>query len=196
LDLGGGRGGIVERLFPRARWVGVDPDLASLHEHRVAALARCQAVAEGLPFPMEHFDLVVSSWVCEHLARPGRVFAEVARVLRPGGIFVLLAPNARHPIPRASRALAHLKRLQDRVVRWAYGRDAVDAFPVYYRANTPQALDRWARDAGMRRERLVLVGDPSYFAWNEATFRAAVVLERWLPASWKVHLVAEYARVA
>ena len=94
LDLGCGRGGIVERLHTIGRWTGIDPDCVSLREHRVPALTREQAGAMYLPFSDAAFDLVVCSWVLEHLVQPALTFAEVARILRPGGHFIFLTPNA------------------------------------------------------------------------------------------------------
>lgn len=194
LDLGCGRGGIVERLGTTGRWVGVDPDRASLREHRAPALPRLQGVADGLPFAGATFDIVACSWVLEHLADPRQAFAEVARVLRPGGTFLLLTPNARHPIPRLSRWLARLSALQARIVPRLYGRAAADAFPVHYRANTPTQIDRLAGETGLRLARMELVEDPAYFAWNRPTFALAQCLEALLPALWKVHIIAEYTR--
>ena len=53
---------------------GVDPDWQSLSRHRLAGqrppFARAVAVGQELPFANESFDLIVSSWVLEHLARP------------------------------------------------------------------------------------------------------------------------------
>jgi SAM-dependent methyltransferase len=42
--------------------------------------------AQSLPFEDASFDAVVSSSVFEHLSDPARAAAEVARVLRPGGV--------------------------------------------------------------------------------------------------------------
>lgn len=42
----------------------------------------------GLPFGNGQFDAVVCNLSVEYLVRPLEVFAEVARVLRPGGLFV------------------------------------------------------------------------------------------------------------
>jgi SAM-dependent methyltransferase len=194
LDLGCGRGGITERLHGAGRWVGVDPDRASVKEHRVRTLTRAQARSERLPFAEGVFDLVVSSWVLEHLPDPCLTFAEIARILRPGGRFLFLTPNARHPIPRASRWFARMVGAQRQVVSSIYGRAEEDTFPVHYGANTPEQIDRIATQAGLRLVQMELVEDPSYLAWNAPTFGLAVCLEMLLPAMWKVHLIGEYAR--
>lgn len=46
------------------------------------------APAEAIPFPEASFDLVLSDYGATTFADPFRVTPEVARVLRPGGIFV------------------------------------------------------------------------------------------------------------
>jgi ubiquinone/menaquinone biosynthesis C-methylase UbiE len=196
LDLGCGRGGIVERLATQGHWVGIDPDLRSLRTHRVPTLPRGQALAHRLPFADRTFDLVVSSWVFEHLPDPKAVFDEVARVLRPGGRLVFLTPNGSHPIPRLSRCAADLTRLQARWVRRTYNRAPQDTFPVAYRANTFRQIDTLAVRAGLRLREIVFVDDPSYLAWNRATFGLAIGLTALLPASWKVHLVGIYERAS
>ncbi|XXX74428.1 class I SAM-dependent methyltransferase [Sorangium sp. So ce134] len=47
---------------------------------------------ERLPFPDASFDTVLSVQVLEHTPRPGALVAEMARVLRPGGLLILSAP--------------------------------------------------------------------------------------------------------
>ena len=47
------------------------------------------ADAEALPFPPGSFDLVTCRIAPHHFPHPERFVAEVARVLRPGGLFVL-----------------------------------------------------------------------------------------------------------
>ncbi len=194
LDLGCGRGGIVERLHHRGNWIGTDPDFRSLTEHRWLALPRVLSRATHLPFADAGFNVVASSWVLEHLPDPHATFADVARVLRPGGWFFFLTPNARHPIPRLSRLLMRLQRFQRQIVPWVYGRPAADTFPVYYRANTPEQLTHLALSAGLHPTRIELVDDPSYFAWNGLSFRGATFLERCLPPLWKVHLIGAFQK--
>jgi SAM-dependent methyltransferase len=99
LGLGCGRGGVMERLHLQAGFVaGLDPDLASLREHRAPTLVLACGWARVLPYPTGSFDLACCSWVLEHLPDPARAFAEVSRVLVPGGRFIFLTPNARHPL--------------------------------------------------------------------------------------------------
>lgn len=195
LDLGCGRGGIVERLGDEGTWVGTDPDLSSLQDHRRPYVMRACGPSEALPFPSASFDLVVSSWVFEHLSRPGTTFAEIARVLRPGGRVIFLTPNARHPLPRLSIGLAQMEALQQRLVPVIYRREAADAFPVAYRANTAQEIIQLAVDAGLRLVRIDWIADPSYLAWETLTFWLAVGISQLLPARWKVHLVGELIKV-
>jgi len=147
-----------------------------------------------LPFANASFDCVVASWVLEHLAAPQAVFAEVARVLRPGGRFVFLTPNVRHPLPRLARRLARATALQARLVARVYGRTAADTFPVYYRANSPEALTQIAAQVGLALVQLELVEDPAYFVWHNAVLPFAMWLEFVLPPLWKVHLIGDYCR--
>ena len=47
-----------------------------------------------MPFADATFDVVVMSEVIEHLLRPERAVWEIARVLKPGGVFVMTTNNA------------------------------------------------------------------------------------------------------
>lgn len=193
LDVGCGRGGIVELLGDQARLcAGADLDLASLREHRAPHTCRMAAPMEALPFAGESFDLVTCSWVLEHLADPRRAFAQVARVLAPGGHWVFLTPNTRSLVTFANR-LIH-PRLQAWLVRRLYARDEADTFPVQYRANTPTRIERLAREAGLRCVETRLVGDPTYLAFNDALFALSSLLERITPPGFRVHIVGDWAK--
>ncbi|MFO7740853.1 MAG: class I SAM-dependent methyltransferase [Anaerolineae bacterium] len=193
LDLGCGRGGVMERLHTRAGVaVGLDPDGGSLSQHRAPGLALSCGVAEALPYGDGTFDLVCSSWVLEHLEDPDVAFGEASRVLTPGGRFVFLTPNLLHPLLMLNRAL---RWTQGRLVDWLYGRAEPDIFPALYRANTASAIDRLARRAGLERVSVQFIGDPTYLAFNEPLFRFGCVLERVIPRRMRVHLVGEYTGV-
>ena len=190
LDLGSGRGGVMERLHERAGWVaGLDPDLQSLREHRAPAMALGCGLAEALPYPDERFDLVCASWVLEHLPDPAMAFAQVARVLAPNGRFIFVTPNSRHPLVALNRALWWT---QGALVDPLYGRPEADTFPALYLANRPPQLERLALAAGFERVAIHFAGDPTYLAFNELTFRLACLLERITPPPLRVHIVGEY----
>ncbi len=102
LDLGCADGGYAAELLRRgaADVIGVDAE----PDRIAAALARNLphatfevALAEKLPFPDGHFDGVFMNEVFEHVDNEAVALAEVARVLRPGGLLVLISPNRWFP---------------------------------------------------------------------------------------------------
>ena len=191
LDLGCGRGGVLERLHAHAMHVvGLDPDVPSLCEHRIPGIPLLCGQARSLPFADSSFDLVCCSWVLEHLVGPQRAFCEVARVLRPGGRFAFVTPNARHPLLLLNRAL---RSTRGRLVDWAYARSDKDTFPAFYGANTFGRIEQLTHAAGLQRISLEFVGDPTYLAFNEPLFRLACLLERVTPRRMRVHLVGHFA---
>ena len=195
LDLGCGRTGGIERFWRQTRLaVGVDPDLGSLATRR-DGMTVLQAGGEKLPFANESFDIVVSVWVIEHLARPEKVFAEVARVLKPLGHFIFLTPNALNPLVIGNRAGQLAPWLQRHLVANVYGRDGPDVFAVRYRANTSWKIRRIASATGFAVAELKVIADPTYVAFNALLFKAAVMSERMLPAGLGVHLLGDLQKL-
>jgi SAM-dependent methyltransferase len=192
LDLGCGRGGALEQLGAAVDHpLGLDSDLPSLLEHRLPDLPRMVALSDAIPLAAASVDLVLSSWVLEHLPDPARTFREVGRVLRSGGAFILLAPGAWSPAALLNRVL---RPLQNWLVPLLYGRAETDAFPVVYRANTQRRIDALAREAGMACEAFRAIEDPTYFAFHPLVFRLNVALVRVLPRWMAEHLVGVYTK--
>jgi ubiquinone/menaquinone biosynthesis C-methylase UbiE len=101
LDLGCGTGRLLSALVdrqPAARYTGVDPDprILTIARRRLekagAQVELRQGYAQELSFPAGAFDLVVSTLVFHHLSDGAKRAAmrEVARLLRPGGRFLLV----------------------------------------------------------------------------------------------------------
>ena len=195
LDLGCGRGGVVELFWREVKLAaGLDPDSPSLSEHRAPGMPAVRGVGERLPFAGSSFDLIVCVWVLEHLEEPQATLREVRRVLRPGGHFLFLTPNLRNPLMLLNRLGKALPRLQRRLVPRLYGREEADTFPVQYRANTVRALRELAGACGLEVAELRVVPDPTYLALNGFMFRASVLSERLMPKGWGVHLLGDLVR--
>ena len=116
LEVGCGRGVALEplaRLLRPRSLTGVDVDPVAAAEAaraiRAGGLAASVAPADVRELPVEarSFDLVVDFGTCYHVADPARALAEVARVLRPGGVFL-------HETPLA-QALSHPTRFRGRL---------------------------------------------------------------------------------
>ena len=60
-----------------------------------------------VPFPDNTFDCLYTMGTVEHLPKPEEAFAEIARVLKPGGVAIVGVPNKRDPFlfPAASLVL-------------------------------------------------------------------------------------------
>jgi SAM-dependent methyltransferase len=89
VDVGCGIGHSYELLAPRET-VGVDVDSAVLAGQRRETVA---ADMRSLPFARGSFDGAVAVHSIEHVPDPELAFAELARVLRRGGVAVLVTPN-------------------------------------------------------------------------------------------------------
>ncbi len=55
---------------------------------------RAHNLEEGLPFPDRSFDLVLAWDIMEHVIGEKRLWSDIARVLRPAGIFIGSVPHA------------------------------------------------------------------------------------------------------
>jgi demethylmenaquinone methyltransferase/2-methoxy-6-polyprenyl-1,4-benzoquinol methylase len=83
LDLGGGTGAANE-IFGDREVVALDPapEMLALNSAR----DRVVGVGEDLPFADGSFDAVFSAYVFRNLDDVDRTMAEIARILRPGGM--------------------------------------------------------------------------------------------------------------
>ena len=106
LDLGCAGGFMAEAMAARgANVTGIDPAAQAIEAARAHARAGGLrigydvGVGEALPYGGAAFDAVVCVDVLEHVADLHKVLSEVARVLRPGGLFLYDTIN-RNPLAR------------------------------------------------------------------------------------------------
>jgi len=111
LDLGCGDGHFASVAFDPPPEVGFDPWWGPLTEARRRGAYRVLAQAEGarMPYPDGYFATVVSNSVLEHIPQVQPVLNEVARVLRPEGVFYFCVPGPNFlPFLSVGRALDRL----------------------------------------------------------------------------------------
>lgn len=176
LDLGAGAG-IVEATNFRGlarEVIGIDLDPRVVHnKHLDRGIV---ASAETIPLEDSSCDIVVCDNVLEHLPEPIKVFREVARVLRPGGLFIAKTPNKYHYMPLIASMTPQAFHEWFNAKR---GREAADTFPTLYRANSAGAVTRLARQSGLEVEKIRRIeGRPEYLRFSAITYAVAAAYER------------------
>jgi SAM-dependent methyltransferase len=118
---------------------------------------------QRLPFEEQSFDACVSNYVLEHVHQPAAHFREVARVLKPGGVYCFRTPNLWHYITFMSYLLPYsvhrnsVHRLQ------GSSEEAHEPWPTVYAANSRTTLKRYCAVGGLEIVQLRMVEkEPSY----------------------------------
>jgi SAM-dependent methyltransferase len=96
LEVGSGTGNLLRRLIDkghRARGVEINPELIAEGRRWHGDLPIQAVDGIHLPFPDASFDVVLSFDVFEHIPDSDGHLAEVRRVLRPGGYYLMQTPN-------------------------------------------------------------------------------------------------------
>ncbi len=176
LDLGCGHAShltALGRVYRRLIGVDVTPRIAE----NVGLDFKVRGDLYEIPLADDSVDLVVSSYLIEHVERPDAAFRQIARVLRPGGKFVFLTPNRRHYVCLVARLTPHWFH------RWflasKHGRSAEDVHRTLYRANTPHRIRELASRNGFRVVELQMFeAAPAYLGWSWPTFLLGVAYER------------------
>jgi ubiquinone/menaquinone biosynthesis C-methylase UbiE len=118
IDVGCGNGAFTELLSERcapAEIQGVDPSQAQLEfarsRHRAGVAHFRQGDAMALPFPDNSFDAAAMALVIFFVPEPATSVAEMARVVRPGGLIASYAWDIEGGGFPAEPALAELRAL-------------------------------------------------------------------------------------
>ncbi len=162
----------IERQFlaEAGRIVGADVDAKSLAAPSPICRVACDLGA--LAFESGTFDLITCNMVVEHLAEPTKVFREFFRVLKSGGLAILLTPNLYHWANILSMCTPF--SFHRWVLKSFWNRETDDVFPTRYRCNTRNALRTKLLAAGFSdirihsipgRPRLIDLGPLFYPEW-------------------------------
>jgi SAM-dependent methyltransferase len=104
LEVGGGEGELAARIKDELGVVvvGIDQSEAMVAEQRAKGIDARVGDVQQLPFADGEFDVAVAAWMLYHVRDLDRGLAELARVLKPGGVFVAV-----------TNAVEHLRELWD-----------------------------------------------------------------------------------
>jgi SAM-dependent methyltransferase len=154
LDIGCGVGNIAPFSWqdhPGVELFGIDPNPDA---ERNANLHRFELLTDFGHWPVEDssVDLAIARYVLEHVEQPDEFFANLDRVLKPGGRFIALTPNRFHPAVMVSGMLP--LRAKQRILKSTADIDDSDVFATWYRLNTTRQLRRYAQKFGLQVERL------------------------------------------
>ncbi|MFT4538010.1 MAG: SAM-dependent methyltransferase [Planctomycetota bacterium] len=161
-DYGAGRGYVQQLDFRgNAKFIaGVDPD-TEIEKNPFLDEFRVLDLDTGLiDYPDSSFDLVYSDNVLEHVDEPDKTFAEVRRVLKPGGQFIAKTTNAFHYMPLIARFTPQWFHTFYNKLR---GRPKGDTFPTRYRVNSARRVHSFAAKHGFEVDRIRRIeGRPEY----------------------------------
>jgi ubiquinone/menaquinone biosynthesis C-methylase UbiE len=137
LDAGCGDGSVARLLHKRVREVTAVDIEPSRDWRDEPGLTFLIADAERLPFAHETFDLVHSKDSLHHMAAPERALVEYRRVLRAGGVALIVESNRYNPVfyPHMTLALGHqhfTRRRFRSLVRTAFTDVRFGAFEAHY----------------------------------------------------------------
>lgn len=119
--------------------------------------------------PDNSIDVAYSRAVMEHLESPERAYREIARVLKPGGIYIFTTPSIYDYGSIA--ALIIPNRFHARIVNATEGRPEEDVFPTVFGSNSRRSINRHAKQNGLQVEQLDYIGQyPSYLVFNRVLF--------------------------
>jgi len=134
LDIGCGHGAPnLSKLKGRARELhGID--LVDFDEVEEGLHLVNESVADLKSFADISIDLAYSRSVMEHVEDAESAYAEISRVLKPGGCYVFLTPNRYDYASLIASVVPN--RFHGAIVKVTEGREEIDTFPTHYQSNS------------------------------------------------------------
>jgi len=159
LDIGCGAGNLL-RAARNSGWdaQGVDVAVNAAKHVRELGFEVFQGELRDARFPAAHFDVITAAELLEHLPDPRAELKEIARLLRPGGLFWTTTP---HACGLAARVLG---------LKWR-----CISPPEHLQLFSANGLKSLMRDVGFREIRVQTTGSNPIEIWNAARRKKAPV---------------------
>lgn len=179
LDIGCGRTAPnLEKLRGKARALyGID--LVDFRDTAGDLHLFKESVADLKSFQDNSIDLAYSRSVMEHVEHIDAAYAEIFRVLSPGGHYIFLTPNRYDYASLIATMVPN--RFHGRIVKATEGREEEDVFPTQYKSNGFRTIRQLARQTGFSIAHLERLGQyPAYLAFSRPLFFAGSLYEKLL----------------
>ncbi|NPV77015.1 MAG: class I SAM-dependent methyltransferase [Anaerolineae bacterium] len=194
LDMGCGDGHFAAAAFKRPIDVGIDPWYGPLRQAARRGSYRMVVYGFGnwLPFPDGYFGGCISNSVLEHIPDVDAVLKEIARVLKPGGLFIFCVPN--HQFLGNLSVSSFLDRIRLRFLGDAYRR-FFNWISRHHHCDAPEVWQNRLSKAGFQVERWWHYFSPEAFhvlEWGHYLGLPALashfLLGRWIlsPTKWNL----------
>ena len=159
LDIGCGAGNLL-RAGRKSGWdaQGVDVAVNAAKHVRELGFEVFQGELRDAHFPSAYFDVITAAELLEHLPDPRAELNEIARLLRPGGLFWTTTP---HACGLAARVLG---------LKWR-----CISPPEHLQLFSANGLKSLMRDVGFREIRVQTTGSNPIEIWNAARRKKAPV---------------------
>jgi len=190
LDLGAGRGAWYyedrceyHRALRNIRdkvveYIGADIDPSVLDNpttHRNVLIA-----GQHIPIADASADVIIADYVLEHVTDVIAFRDEIARILKPGGLFCARTPHALNYVVITAHIVKNARRTW--LLRWAQPyRKTEDIFPTAYRFNKMADISRIF--AGWENYSYVYTAEPQYHFGNKIAFSLFSLIHGFAPKS-------------
>jgi SAM-dependent methyltransferase len=124
----------------------------------------------------------------EHIKNVGAAYSEINRVLKPGGKYIFLTPNA---LDYAS-IVAYLvpNRFHARVAGMTEGREETEVFPTFFKSNTYRRISKMAGSNNFELTHFEYLGQyPCYLLLSKTLFYLGSRYEKFLESHRRLHFL-------
>jgi SAM-dependent methyltransferase len=156
LDAGCGSRLLETDMDPLENWLAAHCKSIFGMDVKITSHRNTKSLLQGslykLPFAENSVDLITCRMVVEHLDRPAKAFAEMARCLHPGGALIVITPNLLNYgiFGNAIATKVMPESLRLRIVHESDSRANEAIFPVCYKANTMPRLVGLMSSSGLQ----------------------------------------------
>jgi SAM-dependent methyltransferase len=196
LEIGCGRGtDDLSKIYEKCkRIIGIDSDRLSLEENKYVN-CKINSSLEEVDLPEDSVDIIISSWVFEHIERPVEVVSRIGSILKRGGCLIFITPNKDSLPGIINRFTPQFLRVF--LCKVLYKRKEEDIYPPFYRLNGIKDLKKYFLDF---EEKNVIMHDSIKFFGSLLPFRPLAIMWNYIIMSrfmekFRAIIISKYVKL-